>query len=247
MKKVLLILSAVAIFTSCKKDEHLNTEDKHLNTNLTVNFTHTVDGNQLTTDEMIYQNANGEDYSVITLKYLISGIELQKEDGSTIVLKDVHSIDINDPSSLSFTIDSLDNSLYTSIAFNYGLDTSRNISNYYVNEDFHATMFWPDMMGGGYHYMKLEGAYTNDSTFYNTHTGGTMGMDFSFTKEFDVNLNVCNESGDATIDINMEINNWYTNPNTISFAGAIMGDATKQMQLKANGSADVFSTSYTIE
>ena len=32
-------------------------------------------------------------------------------------------------------------------------------------------MAWPEMMGGGYHYMKLEGAFINDSSFYNTHTG----------------------------------------------------------------------------
>ena len=63
-----------------------------------------------------------------------------------------------------------------------GLDTAKNISNKYVNDDFHTTMFWPEPNGGGYHYMKLEGAYNNDSTFYNTHTGGTMGGDYSFRK-----------------------------------------------------------------
>ena len=46
---------------------------------------------------------------------------------------------------------------------------------------------------------------------------------------------------DVTIDINMEINNWYRTPNTISLAGSIMMDMMKQMQLKQNGMTDVFS------
>ena len=29
-------------------------------------------------------------------------------------------------------------------------------------------MVWPEFMGGGYHYMKLEGKF-NESNFYNTH------------------------------------------------------------------------------
>ena len=61
-----------------------------------------------------------------------------------------------------------------------------------------------------------------------------------------ISLNVDDNSGDASIDINMEINNWYQTPNEIAFStygNGIMGDPNKQDQLKQNGMTDVFSVS----
>jgi|TARA_B110000263_G_scaffold236291_1_gene235525 hypothetical protein len=247
MKKIiLLILGCSLIFTACKKD----TSNMQLTTNLTINFIQTVDGTSLTNPDhptintMIYTNAAGEDYSIQTLKYLISDITLHADDGNTLLLDEVHFIDISDSSTFSFTYQNVANNNYTSISFDMGLDSSKNSSNFYVNEDFHSTMFWPEPNGGGYHYMKLEGAYTNDSTFYNTHTGGTMGGDYSFNNSSSISLNVNNDMGDVIIDINMEINNWYQNPNPIAFSSygmGIMMNMEKQMQLQANGRLDVFS------
>ena len=247
-KIILLILGCILTFTACKKDTPLPT-------NLTINFSQTVDGVDLTNidhptiNTMIYTNAAGEDYSIQTLKYLISDITLHADDGNTLLLDEVHFIDISDASTFSFTYQDVANNNYTSISFDMGLDSSKNSSNFYVNEDFHSTMFWPESNGGGYHYMKLEGAYTNDSTFYNTHTGGTMGADYSFSFSTlgipgSSLLNIDDEVGDVSININMEINNWYQTPHEIAFSTygmGIMMNMEKQMQLQANGSLDVFS------
>ena len=239
MKKIILIiLGCSLIFTACKKDNPIST-------NLTINFTQTVDGVELTPNTMIYTNAAGEDYDIQTLKYLISDITLHADDGNTL-LDEVHFIDISDASTFGFTYQDVPNNSYTAISFDMGLDSTKNNSNFYVNEDFHATMAWPEPMGGGYHYMKLEGAYINDSTFYNTHTGGTMGGDYSFNNSSSISLNVNDDMGDVTIDINMEINNWYQTPNEIAFSTygmGIMMNMEKQMQLKQNGMTDVFSVS----
>ena len=246
MKKVILLISGcILTFTACKKDTPLPT-------NLTINFSQTVDGVDLTNLDhltMIYTNAAGEDYSIQTLKYLISDITLHADDGNTLLLDEVHFIDISDASTFSFTYQDVANNNYTSISFDMGLDSSKNSSNFYVNEDFHSTMFWPESNGGGYHYMKLEGAYANDSTFYNTHTGGTMGTDYSFSFSTlgipgSSLLNIDDEVGDVSININMEINNWYQTPHEIAFSTygmGIMMNMEKQMQLQANGSLDVFS------
>ena len=236
-KTILLILGCSLIFTACKKDNPSTT-------NLTINFTQTIDGVDLITDTMIYTNSVSENYNIQTLKYLISDITLHADDGSKTLLGEVHFIDISDVSTVSFAYDNVANNNYTSISFDMGLDSTKNITNLYLNEDFHATMAWPEPMGGGYHYMKLEGAYINDSTFYNTHTGGTMGGDYSFNNSSSISLNVNNDMGDVTIDINMEINNWYQTPNEIAFSTygmGIMMNMEKQMQLQANGSLDVFS------
>lgn len=236
MKKPLLIISTFAILlTACKKD-------KPISTNLTIDFTQTVDGENLAMDNIQYTNAANQDYSVKRLWYIISDITLHKDNGTTNLLKEVHFIDASNPSTLSFEISDLEDGNYTSISYKMGLDTAKNISNLYVNEDFHATMFWPDMMGGGYHYMKLEGNFDNDSTFYNTHTGGTMGVDYSFENTNTISLITDKTTSEANITINMEVNNWYQNPNTITLTtDGIMGSMEKQMKLKSNG-ADVFST-----
>jgi len=197
---------------------------------------------------MSYTNEAGENYDIQILKYLISDITLYANNEDMLALKEVHFIDISDPSTFSFTYNDVPNNNYTSISFDMGLDSAKNISNKYLNEDFHATMFWPEPNGGGYHYMRLEGAYNDTSTFYNTHTGGTMGGDYSFNNTKNISLAVNNNSGNVSININMEINNWYQTPHQIEFSNygmGIMMDMTTQMDIQMNGSTDVFSV--TIE
>jgi hypothetical protein len=236
MKKILFITSLILItFSACEKPTK---------TDLTINFTQSVDGTELTTNSMIYTNSAGEDYDVKTLKYLISDITLHADDGNTLLLDEVHFIDVSDASTFSFTVEDIPNNNYTSISYTMGLDTIKNINNLYINESYHSAMAWPETNGGGYHYMKLEGAYNNDSTFYNTHTGGTMGGDYSFNNVEDISLAVDDDLGDVSIDINMEINNWYQTPNQIEFSSygmGIMMNMMMQMNVQMNGITDVFS------
>ena len=228
------VLAIVFTITSCKKDEPLDTQ-------LTINFTQTINSNTISQDNLNYTNAANQNYSVKQLAYLISDITLHDENGGNTLLKEMHFIDIDKPETLSFTINKLANAHYTSVSFSFGLDTSKNISNLYVNEDFHSTMAWPDMMGGGYHYMILEGNFNNDTTFYNTHIGGTMGMDFSFSNSNAINFLANAETSSASLTLNMEVNNWYNSPNEITLTtDGIMGNSNMQMHLKQNG-ADVFS------
>ena len=236
MKKILFITSLIAItFSACEKSTQ---------TDLTINFTHKVDGSDLITNSMIYTNSAGENYDVKTLKYLISDINLHSDDGNTLLLDEVHFIDISDASTFSFTVEDVPNNNYTSISYTMGLDTIKNINNLYINESYHSAMAWPETNGGGYHYMKLEGSYNNDSTFYNTHTGGTMGGDYSFNNVEDISLTVDDDLEDVSINVNMEINNWYNSPNQIEFSSygmGIMMNMMMQMNIQMNGTTDVFS------
>tara|TARA_B110000444_G_scaffold20638_1_gene17133 strand:+ start:2901 stop:3626 length:726 start_codon:yes stop_codon:yes gene_type:complete len=239
MKNIIVILFITLFINSCQPTK------ENLETKIQLSFSHHVNGSQLSTDSMIHTNAAGEKFNVKTLTYLLSDITLHNEDGSSVLLKEIQYLNINEESSLYFESDIIDNGSYNALSFRFGLDTIKNLSNNYVNENFHSTMAWPEMMGGGYHYMKLEGAFINDSSFYNTHTGGSMGMDFSFSKSIDINgLNIDNDTENIGLMINMDLNNWYQNPHTINLAPAIMMDMTKQMQLMNNGMNDVFSITY---
>ena len=237
MKKKLILISIIAfLFTACDKD-------KPITTDITINFTHTVDGSDLIANSMIYTNEAGENYDVQTLKYLISNITLHDDLGYT-VLKDIHFIDISDESTFSFTYDNVPNNNYHAISYTMGLDTVKNISNKYVNEDFHSEMFWPEPNGGGYHYMKLEGDFNDSLSGYGTHTGGTMGGDYSFNNVNDISLTVDDDLGNVSINIDMELNNWYQTPNQIEFSSygmGIMMNMMMQMNIQMNGTTDVFS------
>ena len=105
-------------------------------------------------------------------------------------------------------------------------------------ETTEAIITYSDIEGG------WEGAYNNDSTFYNTHTGGTMGGDYSFNNVEDISLTVDDDLGDVSINVNMEINNWYNSPNQIEFSSygmGIMMNMMIQMNIQMNGITDVFS------
>ena len=238
--QTLFITSLIIMtFSSCEKPNQ---------TDLTINFTHTVDAEELTTNSMVYSNSAGENYDVRTLKYLISDITLHAENGNEIILSDIHFIDISEESTFSFTVEDFPNNNYTSISYKMGLDTIKNTNNLHINEIYHSAMAWPETNGGGYHYMKLEGAYNNDSTFYNTHTGGTMGGDYSFNNVDNISLTIDDDLGDVSININMDINNWYNSPNQIDFSSygmGIMMNMMMQMDIKMNGITDVFSVDIT--
>jgi hypothetical protein len=260
MYKYFSILIITLLFFACKKEEgcmdptalNYNSEATIDNgscdyapiTDLNINFTQTVNGNPLILDSMMYTNQANDNYSIQTLRYLISDITLHTDNGTSTLLDEVHFIDISMASSLTLIIPEIVDKNYTAISFTMGLDSSKNITNLFLNENFFPSFSWPEPLGGGYHYMQLEGKFNTDTTFYNTHTGGTNGVDYSFTKNFPITLNI--ENDNSTIIINMEINNWYSKPNTISLTtDGIMSNADKQTLLQANGISDIFSVFYT--
>ena len=202
---------------------------------LNINFKHYVEGIELIANEMIYTNPSNENYSIQTLRYLISDITLHTNNGNETLLDEIHFIDISIDSSLTLKIPQVNYQNYTSISFTMGLDSIKNITNLFLNENFFPSFVWPEFLGGGYHYMQLEGDFNTVFNGYTTHTGGTNGVDFSFNKIFTIN-------DISEININMELTNWYKNPEIFDLTtDGIMGDISKQVILKANGVEDVFS------
>jgi len=211
--------------------------------NLNIHFTQTIFGNPLVIN-MDY--INGVDtFNVQTVRYLISDITLNTDNGDNTILDEVHFVDISIDSTLILNIPEINNSNYTSISFTMGLDPIKNVTDSFLNENFFPSFSWPEFLGGGYHYMQLEGDLGIGLLGYATHTGATNGVDYSFIKNFPITTNLENND---TIVINMEIDNWYSNPHVIdliSHSNGIMGNANAQALLKDNGAADVFSINIT--
>ena len=256
MNKYLAILIMTLLFFACKKEEGcIDPLALNYNSNATIddgscdyapisdlniNFTQTVNGDPLILDSMMYTNQSNQNYSVQTVRYLISDINLHTENGASTLLDEVHFIDFSIDSTLTLSIAEVDNANYTSISFTMGLSSNNNITNLFLNEDFFPSFAWPEFLGGGYHYMQLEGDFNTVFNGYATHTGGTYGIDYSFNKAFPIIINATNNIRD--IYINMEITNWYQNPEVFNLTtDGIMGDTNSQNILQANGIEDVFS------
>ena len=242
----LFVIVLIFCFFGCEPDP--DPEDSF---SLNIQFTHLVDGQEIVygNDNMLYVNESGNKYSIRRLLYVLSDIVLYFENEER-ALNDFIFVNTDDTETLNYNIENLP-SLCLGIRFRLGFSDAKNIDNEYLNSsnNFHNAMVWPNLNGtnlafqGGYHYMKLEGKWLDETTgvekfeaFYNTHTGPTNDEDFSLQYP----LFVFNPS--STISINMNVNNWYNDPiYDMSFFGpGIMDNIDAQYMLYQNG-LDVFS------
>ena len=148
MKKYSLLLITTLLLFACKKEEGcmdpaainynsqatIDNGDCNYATikNLTICFTQTVNGDSLIINEMIYTNQTNDLYSIQTLRYLISEITLHTESGESMLLEEVHFIDISIDSTLSIKIPEIPNDNYTAISFTMGLDSLKNAKNFFL-------------------------------------------------------------------------------------------------------------------
>jgi hypothetical protein len=132
-----------------------------------IRFIHVVDAVPLELDTLKYITNGGINYKIADLQYFISGITLYIHGGGSLVLSDGDSIryvDARMPETQSWlpaaTIPAVQ---YDSVAFTFGLDDNQNISNRFPNPP-ERDMFWPEVLGGGYHHMKLNSVWKNSNT-----------------------------------------------------------------------------------
>ena len=240
MKKLVLSIIAIAnilLFSACQEDEKI--EDQHPHLKLSVQ--HKVDSQYLEFDTLKYVNSVGHKYEVQTLKYFISNVQFHKSGGSKTILKGPFYIDAEDASTFSINehVD-ITRGTYEKISLTFGLDTASNISNT-LNSTEAIGMNWPDTMGGGYHYMKLEGSYDSlqlgIKKNFTVHTGASKGKPYHINIEIpNSNFKVSNK--DISVKIQMNVNEWFTDPNDYDFSTynlMIMMDMIAQEALKANG------------
>lgn len=245
-RSFLMLLAACLLMASCQKPSG----------NVCVNFSTSVDGKTLQLDTFLYENASGNHYLVSEVQYFISDVKLIREDGTEVqILSDsgAHYVDLDIPATLRWEpSDEIPAGHYTAVSFVFGLSPRLNHNYFYTNAP-ENNMAWPGMLGGGYHYMKINGKWKNTDGVempFNLHTGRSAtqvgGSDFednSFLVMLPLSGFNIGRNETRTIDLNMNVNNWFVNPNLFDFnvfGGSIMQNATAQHILRENG-ADVFS------
>jgi len=246
----LQVLTILFFFIGCKKTTPTG--------RLQINFTTEVDGVSIRYDVLDYVNDAGNNYEVNEVRYFISRVKLQKSDGTEITIADnagIHYYDSDIASSHNWLVsDEIPVGKYESIFFVFGLDEVQNVTGYFVNPP-ETNMAWPVPIGGGYHYMQINGKWLNindELTPFCLHTGiGQTYQDGNITgfvqNYFAVTLPLngfeITEEDVSSFTLTMNVNNWFRSPNVYDFnewGGTIMQNQAAQEVLKANGK-NVFS------
>jgi len=227
---------------------------------LTLLFEFRVDGIILQRDTMIYINEAGNHYLVNEIQFFISDVTLHHTDGSAYLIqawKDIHYIDSDIPATQIWKVfDNIPAGTYQSISFTFGINEEKNQSLMFLNPP-ESFMFWPQYLGGGYHYMKLNGKWLDENqqiSPFDFHLGiGQIYYSYpdSITgfiqNYFQVTLpnSTFTLGKNQTVDIwiAMNIDNWFRNPNVYDhnvWGGDIMQNQ-EAMHLACENGHDVFT------
>lgn len=234
---LLILLSAV--LSSCHKEKTVA---------LSMSFAFEVDRQPLVQDLRQYVNAAGNHYEVNEVMFFISDIKLYKSDGSVITRERIHYVDVDIPTTLEWDLGLLPQGDYSAISFTFGLSDEQNQSYRFVNSP-ECDMSWPEVMGGGYHYLKINGKWLADNGQvkpFNLHTGRgqiydeegnvTEFVDNSFTVRIEKPFTLKEQWN--TLQLVMDINQWFNAQQVFDWnewGGSIMQNQAAQEILKHNG------------
>lgn len=224
-----------------------------------------------------YTNAFGTKYQISDVECFVSNIEI-RVNGKWIT--NATQIRIENPDNkktysepyyldndwlqnyFSFSIKSKQ-PVVDSIRFTFGIPKELNKS-YSLEDPELARMYWPEILGGGYHYMKLNIKFIDNQdsvSLFNCHLGRGVVGDTFIDNDFTVTLPVSQPvymfekpltakqwhkmTDKYLIYVNMNIEKWFTEPNPIDFnlyTKGIMGNQEVMGKILENGK-NVFSTS----
>jgi hypothetical protein len=257
-EKTALILISIATLAASCNDEPV--EPKQESGKLQFEFEHRVDGQPIVFDKLIYQNEAGNQYLVNEIQYFISDVKLHKTDGSSALLdawEDIHYVDTDLPVTWQWNfLDEIPTGTFEKISFTFGISQQKNQSLMFVNPP-ESLMFWPVLLGGGYHYMKLNGKWIdtlNQESPFNFHLGiGQVYHSYpdsitSYIQNyFEVVLpNSSFELSDGQTQrftLVMNVEKWFESPNTYNhnqWGGDIM-QKQDAMKLGCENGWDVFT------
>ena len=258
----LLLIAGFFLASSCNKD---NPPPVDNTARLTLSFYHLVDSLPIDFDTMKYVNAAGNPYLVSEIQYFISDVTLHNTNGSYHLLdawEDIHYVDTDLPETWKYVLkDSILPGTYDSLIFTFGISEEKNQSLMFVNPP-ESNMFWPEYLGGGYHYLKLNGKWkdTGDTIrpfnfhmgigqIYDPESGEITGFVQNYFKvKFHYNLEIA--AGDELfIPIDMHVDQWFENPHVFDFnvwGGDIMQKQDAMQVAKENGH-NVFQKSMLID
>ncbi len=231
---LLSLWSLVLLFGSfsCRKKE--TGPEPAKTSDLTLSIQHNIGSFPLKTDTILYQNKAGNSYSVTKLEYFLSHAVFHGSSGD-IVFDNVDYINPLTPDFKSTKPIKVPFGRYSGLTLYLGLDTSHNKSGILPHTVENENMAWPASMGGGYHFLKLEGRFmdTGGPAGYALHLGRNENL-----VRIDVDADFDIISGIHDMVLTMDINEWFENPHTYDIpkdGRYIMTSAPAMKKISENG------------
>ena len=190
-KNIIAAMATVLILASCSNDDNaISGQGK-----LEVEFDNVFGNANLILNSQANVTSQGETLNVSDVKYIISNIQLTKEDGTVFVYPKTESYFIVSEANAASRVLELENipsGNYTKIKFGIGVDEAQYNAGQTVQGDFFAAAQNEDMAwswSAGYKHLLFEGMFTSATvttpTIFMVHTGKS-GANYNYT---DVTLN----------------------------------------------------------
>jgi hypothetical protein len=246
----LFLLGGILIY-SCQEKQK---PPKHIF--LSLDFDHRINNKAIVLNTQYYTNAANNNYRISEIKYFISALHLYRDGAKISVIQNsgIHYVDIADRNTLKWDISqNIPEGRYDSIEFIFGLNEIDN-QTYRFNNPPEANMAWTQLLGGGYHYMMLNGWFQQGDTMdmpLNIHLGKgqiyqgtTHNVDsiIGFVdNHFYVRLSksfLIKRDRTEKLKIVMNIEHWFQNPFIYDFnywGSHIMQNQPAMQTIKENG------------
>ena len=232
MKKLVIFL--IPLLFSCAKDQKTDPQPTGV---ITISLNHKANGQTALFDTIMYQIPSGFDLSLTRWEYYLSGFSFMDESGKVVYSKkDAHYVNGRYADTWDIVFTGVPTGHIKKVKFSIGLIEEINISGGLPNTPENIGMAWPDVMGGGYHFMKLEGHFqkTPPSAGYAMHMGDN---GYQVHLEFPLEFNLTTEG--INIEADIDAMQWFTNPYNFDFdidGNYTMGIPELMQKLTDNGS-----------
>lgn len=234
--KILLIAVLCFLFFSCRKDDAITGASSVGKLNIQTEYF--CGDTALLFDSIRFRTGAGELISVSKLEYFISDIALHHS-GGVYRVPGSYYLNAANKDYQKISAGGIPYGDYDGISFILGVDSLHNVPDGLPGSIVNNEMFWPVQMGGGYHFMKLEGKCNDSSNIsgYAIHLGKNANViRFIFTMPFKISQN------EAEFILRMDILEWFNNPYQYSLKkdGRYTMASDYLMSLIAGNGSDVF-------
>ncbi len=262
MKNIALLFAATILLFACNSDDDSQTKVEPDPVTVDFQFTHNWDGDSIVNADYqttTYINANNTMIKLSKLVYLISDITFTAQDGTVYDAGDYNLIDARNGTNVNFTpgIEIPEGDYNVSFTFGFDDEDNDKAGGYPDLNSSDGSWSVPMPLGGGYHYMRMEGTFLNEiaqtQTFQyhtiraNKHTTlppGPGTLESTQDTSFVVNLGTITIGNATSIEVQMNAAEWFKNTNTWDLDinnSVMMPNFGLQIDMNENGNGSVFS------
>jgi hypothetical protein len=170
-----------SVFSACKKEKK-----EYL---YTVKLMPTYGGNPIELNVYNYVTTQNDTFKITNLEMYVSDFKINGK--ALIESKEnylAHTAAQSNATSVDFKLEEAIPESYT-FEWYHGFSPQQNVPNGIINNSFNNAMQWPDVLGGGYHFMKFEGRFLENGIekAFAIHLGKN-GNQVVFSKEISNNV-----------------------------------------------------------